>query len=203
MRRRFCAGPIFFASGRILLIDLSEKFGQSWHYCLKEVFESSISINLYYRWLWTSERAAPSTASSPWNRRQSLISEKAQHKHALQSSIPACDLTILADCAHSCKSRMFRPGIRRVLSRIQLFNKRHISFMFSTGNQCCGSGSGRIRTFLVGSGSGRLGPDPVPDPGLNKWLYINLFCVYKSHKYLRNLCCNFLVHEDTFYSIFS
>jgi hypothetical protein len=34
--------------------------------------------------------------------------------------------------------------------------------------QCCGSGSGRIRTFLVGSGSGRLGPDPVPDPGLNK-----------------------------------
>jgi hypothetical protein len=26
----------------------------------------------------------------------------------------------------------------------------------------------RIRTFLVGSGSGRLGPDPVPDPGLYK-----------------------------------
>jgi hypothetical protein len=26
----------------------------------------------------------------------------------------------------------------------------------------------RIRTFLVGYGSGRLGPDP--DPGLNKWL---------------------------------
>jgi hypothetical protein len=30
--------------------------------------------------------------------------------------------------------------------------------------QCCRSGSGRIRTFLVGSG--RLGPDP--DLGLNK-----------------------------------
>jgi hypothetical protein len=29
-----------------------------------------------------------------------------------------------------------------------------------------GSGSGQIRTFLVGSGSGRLGPDL--DPGLNK-----------------------------------
>jgi hypothetical protein len=26
--------------------------------------------------------------------------------------------------------------------------------------QCCGSGSGRIRTFLAGSG--RLGPDPYP-----------------------------------------
>jgi hypothetical protein len=36
--------------------------------------------------------------------------------------------------------------------------------------QCCGSGIGRIRTFLVGSGSGRLGPDPEPDPdpGPNK-----------------------------------
>jgi hypothetical protein len=31
-----------------------------------------------------------------------------------------------------------------------------------------GSESGRIRTFLVGSGSGRLGPDPDPDPRLNK-----------------------------------
>jgi hypothetical protein len=51
--------------------------------------------------------------------------------------------------------------------------------------QCCGSGSGRIRTFLVGSG--RLGPDP--DPGLNKWLYINFFGVCNSHNYLRNLCC--------------
>jgi hypothetical protein len=52
--------------------------------------------------------------------------------------------------------------------------------------QCCESGSGRIRTFLVGSGSGsgRLGPDP----GLNKWLCINFFGVCKSHKYLRNLC---------------
>jgi hypothetical protein len=34
--------------------------------------------------------------------------------------------------------------------------------------QCCGSGSYRIRIFLVGSGSGPLGPDPYPDPGLNK-----------------------------------
>jgi hypothetical protein len=31
---------------------------------------------------------------------------------------------------------------------------------------CCGSGSARIRTFLVGSGSGRLRPDPDLDPGL-------------------------------------
>jgi hypothetical protein len=54
-------------------------------------------------------------------------------------------------------------------------------------NQCCGSGSGRIRTFLVGSGSGRLGPDP--DPGLNKWLSINFYGVCKSHTYLRNVCC--------------
>jgi hypothetical protein len=32
--------------------------------------------------------------------------------------------------------------------------------------QCCKSDSrsGRIRTFMVGSGSGRLGPDPVLDP---------------------------------------
>jgi hypothetical protein len=35
--------------------------------------------------------------------------------------------------------------------------------------QCCVSC--RIRTFFVGSG--RLGPDP--DPGLNKWPYINFF----------------------------
>jgi hypothetical protein len=50
--------------------------------------------------------------------------------------------------------------------------------------QCGGSGSGRIRTFLVGSW--RLGPDP--DPDLNKWLCINFFGVCKSHKYLRKVC---------------
>jgi hypothetical protein len=52
-------------------------------------------------------------------------------------------------------------------------------------DQCCGSG--RIRTFLVGSR--RPGPDPdlEPDPGLNKWPYINFLGVCKSHKYLRNL----------------
>jgi hypothetical protein len=46
--------------------------------------------------------------------------------------------------------------------------------------QCCGSGSGRIRTFLVGSG--RLGLDPVPDPDpyLKKCPYINYFDVIKS-----------------------
>jgi hypothetical protein len=38
----------------------------------------------------------------------------------------------------------------------------------------------RIRTFLVGSGSGRLGPDPDPDFGLNKWPY-SFFGVCKSH----------------------
>jgi hypothetical protein len=47
-----------------------------------------------------------------------------------------------------------------------------------TYNQCCGSGSGRIRTFLVGSGSGRLGPDPDPDPGLkNDPISTFLVCV--------------------------
>jgi hypothetical protein len=58
-----------------------------------------------------------------------------------------------------------------------------------TCGQCCGSGSGRIRTFLVGSGSGRLGPDPDPDPGLNKWPLINFFGVCKSHRYFRITCC--------------
>jgi hypothetical protein len=39
-----------------------------------------------------------------------------------------------------------------------------------------GSGWGRIRTFIVGSRSGHLGPDP--DLGLKKCLYINfLVCV--------------------------
>jgi hypothetical protein len=52
--------------------------------------------------------------------------------------------------------------------------------------QCCGSG--RIRTFLVGSGYERLGPDPDPDTILNKWPYINFFGVCKRHKYFRNLC---------------
>jgi hypothetical protein len=51
----------------------------------------------------------------------------------------------------------------------------------------------RIRTFLVGygSGSGRLGPDPVPDhgPGLKKWPNITFFGVCKSLKYFQNLCC--------------
>jgi hypothetical protein len=40
-------------------------------------------------------------------------------------------------------------------------------------------------------------PDPVwsgpfwsdPDPGLNKWLDISFFGVFKSHQYLRNQCC--------------
>jgi hypothetical protein len=44
----------------------------------------------------------------------------------------------------------------------------------------------RIRTFLVGSGYGRPGPDP--DPGLNKSPNFNYFGVCKSCKYFRNLC---------------
>jgi hypothetical protein len=43
--------------------------------------------------------------------------------------------------------------------------------------QCCGSGSGRLR------------PDLDPDPGPNKWPYVNFIGMCKSHKYLRNLCC--------------
>jgi hypothetical protein len=56
------------------------------------------------------------------------------------------------------------------------FSKKYTTVLkcklYYSYNQCCGPGSasGQIRTFLVGSGSGRLGPDPVPDPdpGLNK-----------------------------------
>jgi hypothetical protein len=46
--------------------------------------------------------------------------------------------------------------------------------------QCCGSGygSGRVQTFLVRFGSGRLGPDPDKDPGLNKLTYFNYFGVF-------------------------
>jgi hypothetical protein len=51
--------------------------------------------------------------------------------------------------------------------------------------------SGRIRTFLVGSGC--LGPDPDPDPGLNKGPY----CVCKCYIYHKFLLLNFLVHEYT------
>jgi hypothetical protein len=71
-------------------------------------------------------------------------------------------------------------------SRLQIFIR---DAAVGCVQQCCGSGSGRIRTFLVGSG--RLGPypDPDPDPGLNKWPYINFFGVCKSHKYLRITCC--------------
>jgi hypothetical protein len=44
--------------------------------------------------------------------------------------------------------------------------------------QFCGSGSSRIRAFLVGSR--RLGPDP--DPDLNKWPNMNfLVCVKAIH----------------------
>jgi hypothetical protein len=49
--------------------------------------------------------------------------------------------------------------------------------------QCCRSGSGRIRTFLVGSG--RLGPDP----DLNKLHYLNFFGICRSHKYFKHHCC--------------
>jgi hypothetical protein len=47
-------------------------------------------------------------------------------------------------------------------------------------NQCCGSG--RIRIFLVESGSesGRLGPDT--DPRLLNWLIISLCCVEKYYE---------------------
>jgi hypothetical protein len=56
--------------------------------------------------------------------------------------------------------------------------------------QCCGSGSGRIRTFLVGSGSGRWDRIRIQiRTGLNKWLGVNFFGVFKSHKYLWNKCC--------------
>jgi hypothetical protein len=53
-------------------------------------------------------------------------------------------------------------------------------------SQCCRSGSGQIRTFLVGSG--RLGPDPDPDHSLNECPYINYFGACKRHKYFMNLC---------------
>jgi hypothetical protein len=51
--------------------------------------------------------------------------------------------------------------------------------------QSCGSGSVRIRTFLVGSG--RMGPNP--DPRLTRRPYLNFFGVSKIHKYryFRNL----------------
>jgi hypothetical protein len=54
-----------------------------------------------------------------------------------------------------------------------------------------------IQTFLVGSGSGRLGPDP--DPGLNKWSILTFFGVCKSHKYLYCLFLNFLGHDYTYF----
>jgi hypothetical protein len=61
---------------------------------------------------------------------------------------------------------------------------------------------GRIRTSGTGSGSWRLGPDP--DPGFNKWPYLNLLGVFKSNTG-NNLSLsgfNFLVDEYTFQSIF-
>jgi hypothetical protein len=44
-------------------------------------------------------------------------------------------------------------------------------------------------------GSGRLGPDPHSDPGLDKLYYLNFFGICKSSEY-------FLVHEDTFRAYF-
>jgi hypothetical protein len=57
---------------------------------------------------------------------------------------------------------------------------RWFSLFWVSSEQCFESGSVRIRTILVGSGSGRLGPDldQNPDPGLNKWIYLKfLVCV--------------------------
>jgi hypothetical protein len=44
---------------------------------------------------------------------------------------------------------------------------------------------------VVGSGSGRLGPDP--NPGLKKLPYLNFFGMCKIYKYFRNLCLTFWI----------
>jgi hypothetical protein len=60
----------------------------------------------------------------------------------------------------------------------------------------------RIRTFLVRSGSGRLGQDP--DPGLNKCSYNNIFGVCENYKKkIRNLCClTFWFRKKNFWAYF-
>jgi hypothetical protein len=63
------------------------------------------------------------------------------------------------------------PGL---VSRIRKFFHPG-SFLKTRGvKQCCGSGSGRIRTFLVGCGSGRLDPQ--------HWSNINesFSCIFRS-----------------------
>jgi hypothetical protein len=84
--------------------------------------------------------------------------------------------------------QIYFPSWNVPVSQIYYVTQSVALFTFAS-HQCCGSGSGPIRTFLVGSGSGsgRLGLDPNPDPGLDKWPYIYFFEVCKSQKYFRNL----------------
>jgi hypothetical protein len=51
--------------------------------------------------------------------------------------------------------------------------------------QFYGSGSGRIGTYLVGSGYGHLGTDPDPDPRLLKWHIFSLSCAEKFYEYFK------------------
>ena len=60
----------------------------------------------------------------------------------------------------------------------QLSNKTnsHKKLPSSTTIQGCGSGSGRIRTFFAGSGSGSFPPDPATDLGSGSFpSYIKLY----------------------------
>jgi hypothetical protein len=41
----------------------------------------------------------------------------------------------------------------------------------------------------VGSGPFWSDQEPDPDPGPNKWPYLNFFSMFKSQRYFRNLCC--------------
>jgi hypothetical protein len=74
--------------------------------------------------------------------------------------------------------------IIRTFCHLMQDNMVHLEFIFvllcTRFKQCCGFGSGRIRTFLAGSG--HLGPDLDldQDQDLNKWTNINFLGVCKT-----------------------
>jgi hypothetical protein len=77
-------------------------------------------------------------------------------------------------------SQIFRG--RFVHFKINIFNMKNNNFYEGVHlqciTQCCGSGSGWIRTFFIGSGSERLGPDPR----LLKLTFLYLFCSGKLYE---------------------